>query len=436
MTAKSNLSPTGQIYKRPAQHCKHPPNNYVPVISSTGKPLMPCHPQRARELMMKGKARPRWMLGSIFYIQLTEREDGEVDPHVAIGIDPGSKFEGYSVRSTKRTLINIQSAAPTHVKKRISDRRDQRRSRRFRNTPCRKNRSHRGNPSSAGRIPPSTRARCLAKINMVKRLMKIFPISIIVIEDVAARTKKGANRSWNKSFSPLQAGKKYLFAELQKLVKSEVIRIPGFLTFQLRSLLKTVAKTKNKAIKIFEAHCLDAWVLAGMGLPHEAIEEPDNMSLYSLEPILLHRRQLHVTQPAKSGVRRDYGSTRSLGLKRGSLIYHPKYHYAYVGGTSDNRISLHRLTDGQRLAQNVRPEQCRVLSWNTMKIHYIQRAIMTCKICGTIKAISQKVLHGRLTAEVASLSPACSPECYTAWIHKMGEIGRGGTPLQRKVAHA
>ena len=164
MSTQLKCSPTGQIYKRPAQHCKHPPNNYVPVISSTGKPLMPCHPQRARELMEKDKARPRWILGSIFYIQLTERADGDVDPHVIIGIDPGSKFEGYSVRSIKRTLINIQSAAPTHVKKRIVDRRDQRRSRRFRNTPCRKNRSHRGNLSNTGRIPPSTRARCLAKI--------------------------------------------------------------------------------------------------------------------------------------------------------------------------------------------------------------------------------------------------------------------------------
>ena len=429
-------NPTGQIYKRPAQHCEHPPNNYVPVVSSTDKALMPCHPQRARELMEKGKARPRWMLGSIFYIKLTEREDGEVDPHVIIGIDPGSKFEGYSVRSTKRTLINIQSAAPTYVKKRIADRRAQRKSRRFRNTPCRKNRSRRGNLSSTGRIPPSTRARCLAKINMVKRLMKIFPISTIVIEDVAARTKKGANHSWNKCFSPLQAGKKYLYTELQKLVENTLVLIPGFITSQLRSLLRTVVKAKNKAVKIFEAHCLDAWILAGMGLPHEAIEEPDNMSLYSLEPISLHRRQLHVTQPAKGGVRRDYGGTRSLGLKRGSLVYHPKYHYVYVGGTRNERISLHRLTDGHRLAKNVLPEQCRVLIWNTMKICYIQRSIMTCKICGAIKNIAQKVLHGRLTAEVASLSPACSPECYTAWIHKIGEIGRGGIPLQRKVAYA
>lgn len=426
---------SGQLYKQPAQHCKYPPSNYVPVVSKTGKPLMPCHPQRARELMEKGKAQPRWILGSIFYIQLIEREDGEVDP-VAIGIDPGSKFEGYSVRSIQRTLINIESAAPTHVKGRIADRRNLRRSRRFRNTPCRKNHNHRGNLSNTNRLPPSTRARCLAKINMVKRLMKIFPISTIVIEDVAARNEKGANSNWNKQFSPLQAGKKYLYAELQKLVKHDVIMVPGFITHQFRSLLRTVVKAKNKAAKVFEAHCLDAWVLAGLGLPHKSIEEPDNMSLYSVVSILLHRRQLHITQPIKGNIRRDYGSTRSLGLKRGSLVYHPKHGYTYTGGTRSNRISLHRLTDGQRLAQNIRPESCKQLAYNVMKIRYIQRVVMTCKICGMIKTVAQKVLTGKLTAELASMSPACSPECYNTWIHKLGEIGRGGTPLQRKVAYA
>jgi len=434
-TKTKYLNPTGQIYKKPAQHCKHPPPNYVPVVGCAGKPLMPCHPQRARELMEKGKAKPRWMLGSIFYIQLTERDDGEVDPHVVIGIDPGSKFEGYSIRSTKRTLINIQSAAPTHVKSRVADRRDQRRARRFRNTPCRKNKSHRGNVSSS-RLPPSTRARCLAKINMVKRLMRIYPISMIVIEDVAARTKKGANRNWNKSFSPLQAGKLYLYAELQKLVTRPVVLIPGYTTFQYRSLLTTVVKAKHKAAKIFEAHCIDAWVLAGLGLPHEALEEPDNLSMYSLEPILLHRRQLHATQPAEGNIRRPYGSTRSMGLKRGSLVHHPKYAHAYVGGTSNGRISLHSLEDGKRLTQNVHPEQCQILAYNTMKIHYIQRAEMTCKICGKTKLVAQRVLTKKRnigSAEYASSSPACSPECYGAWIHLPG---KQGNPFQRRIANA
>ena len=30
--------------------------NYIPVLTSKGRPLAPCHPQRARNLVRKGKA--------------------------------------------------------------------------------------------------------------------------------------------------------------------------------------------------------------------------------------------------------------------------------------------------------------------------------------------------------------------------------------------
>ncbi len=432
------MSEPQQVYKPPAQYAKHPPTNYVPVVSCTGKPLMPCHPQRARELMDKGKAKPRWWFGSLFYIQLTERADGVVDPNVTLGIDPGSKFEGYSVRSTTRTLLNVQSAAPTHVKKRVADRRMLRRNRRQRNTPCRKNKMHRSSSTTSGRILPSTRARCDAKINLVKKLMQLYPIKKIIIEDIQARTKNSKSKgsaAWNTNFVPIQVGKNYMYAKLRELVPT-LILVEGFTTHTIRSLLRTVVKAKLKSAKIFEAHCLDAWVLAGMGLGHEALEEPDNMSMWCLEPILLHRRQLHVSNPIKEGVRKNQGGTRSMGLKRGSLAHHPKYGCTYVGGSSSNRITLHDIKTGKRLSRDIHPADCKFLKFNTMKAKFIQRVEMTCKICGIVKAIAQKVLKGKLTAELASVSPACSPGCYTTWIHKLGEIGRGGNPLQRKVAYA
>jgi hypothetical protein len=49
---------------------------YVPVVGATGKALMPCHPARARQLVRVGKAVRRFDKG-LFYIKLTEREDGE-----------------------------------------------------------------------------------------------------------------------------------------------------------------------------------------------------------------------------------------------------------------------------------------------------------------------------------------------------------------------
>jgi len=62
---------------------------FVPVVSSTNKPLMPCHPARARQLVRNGKALRRFNRG-LFYIKLTQRSDGATQP-IALGIDPGSK---------------------------------------------------------------------------------------------------------------------------------------------------------------------------------------------------------------------------------------------------------------------------------------------------------------------------------------------------------
>ena len=50
---------------------------YVLVVGKTGKPLMPCPSYRADALVRKGKALRRFNRG-LFYIKLTEREDGEI----------------------------------------------------------------------------------------------------------------------------------------------------------------------------------------------------------------------------------------------------------------------------------------------------------------------------------------------------------------------
>jgi RRXRR protein len=80
---------------------------YVPVVSVSGKPLMPCHPARARELVRQGKAQRRFKRG-VFYLQLTAREAGATQP-VAVGIDPGSKKEAFTVKSAAHTYLNLQA---------------------------------------------------------------------------------------------------------------------------------------------------------------------------------------------------------------------------------------------------------------------------------------------------------------------------------------
>jgi len=228
----------------------------IPVVSKTGKPLMPTRPSRARELMKNGKAVGKWKVG-IFYIQLTQREDGEVQ-RVAVGIDPGSKREGFAVKSEKHTYLNVLSDAVTWVKDAIDAKRQMRCTRRLRKTPCRQGRENR----VRGGIPPSTRARWQARLRIVNILMKLFPVTDFVVEDIKARAIKAKTfrgKIWNKCFSPLEVGKKWFYGEVKRL--GNLTLKQGWETKGLRDQLG-LAKTYGKMEEKFSAHNVDSWVLA------------------------------------------------------------------------------------------------------------------------------------------------------------------------------
>jgi hypothetical protein len=331
---------------------------YVPVVSSTGKPLMPCHPARARELVRKDRAVRRFSRG-IFYIQLLDREDGKVQD-VAVGIDPGSKKEALTVKSEAHTYLNIQADAVTWVKDAVEARRNMRRARRFRKTPCRANRKNR----SRGGIPPSTMARWQWKLRLCRWLAKLYPITCFVVEDIKAHCFGG--RRWNCSFSPLQVGKEWFYKELSKLARVETKQ--GYETKELRDAYG-LKKVGNKRAEVFEAHCVDSWVLANWWTGGHV--KPDNTRLLCITPLRFHRRQLHRFQPEAGGIRKPYGGTRSHGFKRGSLVKHPKWGVVYVGGCLRDRISLHSIVTGKRLTQNARPSDCQFITYSSWRYKYI-----------------------------------------------------------------
>jgi hypothetical protein len=328
---------------------------HVPVVSSTGKPLMPTSNKRANQLIKAGRALRRFSKG-VFYIKLTQRADGDVQT-VACGIDPGSKKEGLTVKSDTHTFINIQADAVTWVKDAVETRRQLRRARRNRNTPCRQNRFNR----AIGSIPPSTKARFQWKVRLAIWLSKLYPISKFIVEDIKAHCFGG--RRWNKSFSPLQVGKKYFYNELRKMAPVDTLQ--GYETFKLRNDAG-LEKTKAKMSDVFEAHCVDSWVLANYWTGGHI--KPDNTEMLLVTPLQFSRRQLHVQNFAKGGVRKQYGGTRSMGLKRGSWVQHPKYGTCFVGGSSKGRISLHSLETGKRLTRSAKSQDIAFLhyaSWRT-----------------------------------------------------------------------
>ncbi len=257
---------------------------FVPVVSSSGKPLMPCHPARARELVRRGKAIRHFDRG-IFFIRLTERSDG-VTQDVVVGIDPGSKKEGLTVKSASHTYLNIQADAVTHVKEAKADQSASRRSRRYRQTPCRQPRSNR----ARGGLPPSTKARWQWKLRLLNWLLRLFPITQAVVEDIKAQTQ-GKPR-WDTTFSPLEVGKQWFYAEVRKLVSLDTFE--GSETKQMRDALG-LKKTKKKMADLFEAHCVDSWVLANAIVGGH--DQPDSIRLLCVSPLKLHRRELHRRQP-------------------------------------------------------------------------------------------------------------------------------------------
>ena len=69
--------------------------NSVFVLSNTKKPLMPCRPARARQLLTAGKAAVYRL--HPFTIILKDRADGDVQD-VEVKVDPGSKTTGSSMQ--------------------------------------------------------------------------------------------------------------------------------------------------------------------------------------------------------------------------------------------------------------------------------------------------------------------------------------------------
>lgn len=315
----------------------------VPVLDKKKNQLMPCTCKRARLLMERKQAKSYWYKG-IFCIQLLKDPSDTAKQPIVLGIDPGSKREGYTIATPKRVVFNITTNTPDKVKSNVETRRNLRKTRRSRKTPYRKCRFNR---SVKNRIPPSTKARWDAKLRVISSLQKILPITFINVEDIQAVTKKGSLK-WNKSFSPLEVGKKYFYNQIINK-KLKLVTTKGFDTAARRKL-RDFKKSSKKLEYKWESHNVDSHCLCEISLNKEL--QPEN-KLYKIEFLEFSRRQIHVQNPKKGGIRKLYGTTNSLGKSRGMLLRSKKTkELVYLGGTSKGKVSVHNLVTGKRLSQN------------------------------------------------------------------------------------
>jgi hypothetical protein len=286
---------------------------------------------------------------------------------VVVGVDPGSKWEGFSVVTKDKDLLNIMSNAVTWVSDKISSRRDLRRARRFRKTPCRKP-GMSNELTTLGRIPPSTRARWNAKLRIINIIRGLYPVTCFVVEDISAQTRKGSKK-YNQSFSPLEVGKNYFYNEVEKLGRLEIRQ--GYDTKELRDLYG-LKKTNKKAQETFNSHCVDSWVLAksvsgGVDLP-----DPHSMRLLRLIPLNRQRRNLHKQTFSKGGIRTGAGNMRPVsGYKNGSTVLHDGVVKYVCGGMDNKYLSLNDMKIGKRVNKTLSLKNIKLLCYSSFRYYWV-----------------------------------------------------------------
>lgn len=201
------------------------------------------------------------------------------------------------------------------------------------------------------RLPPSTRARWQAKLRILSFLNKIFPISVVVIEDIAAMTRKGARR-WNGIFSPLEVGKQWFYEQVRSKWLLEIRK--GYETKAIRDALG-LKKSGNKLDENWNAHCVDSWCLAYDVVGGTKV----NRDMLLLNPLNRNKRKLHHQVP-ENGSRRSYDEPTDI--LKGALVRFRDVLYLIGGiGANSNSVSLRNMR-GRRVKRSVVSRKVQIIN--------------------------------------------------------------------------
>lgn len=324
----------------------------IPVVSASGQPLMPCRPSKARKLLGKDWAEKHWNKLGQFYLQLKFQPKSElnVNQQVCLAVDPGSRWDGITILTKKQVLTCGMLVLPSRIVKKLEQRRQMRRARRYRKTPRRAERfNNRHRPE--GRIAPSQKAKVDFRIRIVDEQCRLYPITKFAVEDVQFDHYR---KRWGKYFSTVEIGKTRFYEHLQKLGPLTFYR--GVDTYGLRLLLR-LPKTSRKSTLHWTAHASDA---IAIGYAQTGCADLSPPEFWIWKRFEYAKRQLHRLEPSKGGVRRRYGGSWSIPpFKKGDVTqWHNKL--ARVGGhLNEHGISLHSFNlKNKRLTQTANPNTC------------------------------------------------------------------------------
>lgn len=327
---------------------------------------MPTTPQRARRWVESGKAVGKWSDLGAYYVQLNQEPSRTVTQPIVVGVDPGKLFSGIAVQSSQFTLFLAHLVLPFQtVKDRMEQRRTMRRTRRSRRInrdvefKQRNHRQKRFDNRKSKKVPPSIKANRQLELRIVTELAAIYPVSTIVYEYVKADVDRTSGRKKacsGKGFSPVMVGQRWAIDQLNKI--APVVTLEGWKTANIRHYLG-LEKSKDKSEQSPRSHAVDGIALAcSQFISFETYQTKSSHGANWLGEVSLTdsvfkvirrppicRRQLHLLQPRKGGVRRKYGGTvtRHNGLRKGDFVKAKKAdttYYGWVSGDTKSQVSV------------------------------------------------------------------------------------------------
>lgn len=287
-------------------------NHTVFVLAKDGSPLTPATPAKARKLLKAVEAKEVWSKFGTFGIQMlvdTRRQT----PKTALGVDHGTKFEGYAVVCGSENVLAVKLDLPDKKKvvRKLKERRQLRRARRFRR--CRRRPARFNNCKRAGFLAPSQAVMVNSRLKIMRELFRCYPINAVGFEDVRFNH---ARYRWGSNFSTVEIGK----AKIKEFFVQQGAQVVEFRGVETQELLGKYGyrKTQDKAADQFTAHCSDALALACEAGPGVRVAPgPFLIVDDTYRPV---RRRLHDTQPAKGGIRANYSRGTVFGLRKGLMI--------------------------------------------------------------------------------------------------------------------
>lgn len=303
------------------------PKHNVFVLDKEGNPLTPTTNTKARKLMKGKQAEPIWNKFGYMGIKMLVETRKET-PKTALGVDLGTKFEGYVVVVGKENNLAVHWKLPDKYKivKKIKERSQLRRSRRWRK--CRRGLKKKHIMWKKGSIAPSQKVMIQSKLKAITEFFKCYPIDAVALEDIRFIHKY---QWWGKDFSTVELGKYIIFDWIKK--KAVLKLRKGSQTASCRTKYG-YKKSSDKSAEVFNSHCSDALAIATDIYAQQHIEQGKFIVVDDrYRPI---RRKLYKLQFDKWHIRRPYSTGNFLGVRKGTIC-----EYGQICGGFGNHYSIY-----------------------------------------------------------------------------------------------